>query len=348
MAGPPPTIRQVAERAQTSIATVSKVLNRKPGSMRPELRSRVLKAAGDLGYVQNAAARSLKGLTRGIIAVLVPQFGNNFFTRICVEVEAVARAFGYVVTICNSDEDPEQEREILERLISQQIDGCILSPALSQADNVALLRRHGVPTVILERPVGEAVPSSDFVGHDNFQSGHLAARTLLEAGHRRIAFAGWNSPIPNIHDRARGYAAALRESGTEPETQWLLLDDLDEEGGRALAARVARIDVTGLVIAHHHELAKGLLLGLADRGLRWPDDLSIVLIGTPEWRDLVRPSLACVERPEREMGRRAAALLLGKIAAPGTDNRAEILDNSFIAGGSVRPLGVARDLEAVQ
>lgn len=330
-----PTIKEVADRARTSIATVSYVLNNKSRYLRPELRDQVLLAARELGYVKNAAASSLKGQRRGILAVLVPQFGNNFFTRICVEIEAIAQQAGFIVTICNSDENPAQERSILERLVSQRIDGCILSPALSQTDNIALLQHHRVPTIILERSLGSTVPDHDFVGHDNFQSGHLATRQLLEAGHRRVAFLGWDSPIPNIHDRARGYAAALAESGIVASPDWLLLDDLTQAGGGRLAERLVRLDVTGAVIAHHHDMAKGVLLGLMERGLRWPDDLSIVLIGTPEWRDLIQPSLACIERPEQAMGREAALLLLRKIEHPDQSSPMAVLPTSFLAGGSI-------------
>lgn len=330
-----PTIKEVAVRACTSIATVSYVLNNKDRYLRPELRERVLQAARELGYVKNAAASSLKGQRRGILAVLVPQFGNNFFTCICVEIETIAQRAGFIVTICNSDENPAQERGILERLISQRIDGCILSPALSQTDNIALLHHHRVPTIILERSLGSVVPDRDFVGHDNFQSGHLATQHLLEAGHRRVAFLGWDSPIPNIHDRARGYRAALVEAGVTASPDWLLLDDLTQAGGRRLAERLARLDVTAAVIAHHHDLAKGVLLGLMERGLRWPDDLSIVLIGTPEWRDLIRPTLACVERPEQAMGREAALLLLLKIEHPDCSSPMVVLPTRFLAGGSI-------------
>ncbi len=330
-----PTIKQVADRARTSIATVSYVLNNKSRYLRPELRDQVLQAARELGYVKNAAASSLKGQRRGILAILVPQFGNNFFTRICVEVEARAQQAGFIVTICNSDENPAQERSILERLISQRIDGCILSPALSQTDNLALLRRHHVPTIILERSLGAVVPDEDFVGHDNFQSGHLATTRLLQAGHRRIAFLGWASPIPNLHDRPRGYQAAMAEAGIAASPDWVLLDDLTQAGGLRLAARLAALDVTAAVIAHHHDMAKGVLLGLMERGTRWPEDLSLVLIGTPEWRDLVRPSLACVERPEQAMGREAAALLLRKIEHPEQSSPCSILPNHFVNGESI-------------
>lgn len=333
----PPTIRQVAERAGTSIATVSYVLNDKAGHMRPVVREGVLTAVRELGYVKNAAARSLKGMRRGMLAVLVPQFGNNFFTRICVEVEAVAQQAGYVVAICNSDEDPAQERRILERLVSQQIDGCILSPALSQGANLGLLERHGVPAVILERTVGLGAPGQDFVGHDNAQAGHMATSRLLDAGHRRVGFVGWDSPVPNIHERAQGWRAALRERGVDPPTEWMMLGPLTEQAGREMAARMISLGMTGLVIAHHHAMAKGVLLELLANGQQWARDLSVVLIGTPEWRDLVQPSLACIARPEQAMGREAAALLLRKVATPGHRSPALVLPNSFVPGCSLGP-----------
>jgi LacI family transcriptional regulator len=336
------TIKDVATRARTSIATVSYVLNNNKRYLRPELRERVLRAADALGYVKNAAASSLRGRRRGILAILVPQFGNDFFTRICVEVEEVARRAGFVVTICNSNESPDQERSILERLVSQRIDGCILCPALSRNDNARLLQRHRVPAIILERPLGATTPKHDFVGHDNFQSGYLATRKLLDAGHRRIAYLGWDSPIPNIHDRERGYRAALAEFGVAALPQWVQLGALTIDGGRELAERLPLDEITALVLGTHHEMAKGVLLRLQDKNVQWPDDLSLVLIGTPEWSDLLRPSLACVQRPEAEMGGAAASLLLEKLRNPAHRGAKQILPTRFIEGRSIRPVNESR------
>jgi len=336
------TIKDVAARADLSIATVSYVLNNKNRYLRPETRERVMLAAQELGYVKNAAARSLKGLQRGILAVLVPQFGNNFFTRICVEIEAIAQRAGFVVIICNSDENPEQEYAILERLLSQQIDGCILSPALSRTESAGLLRRGNVPTVILERTLGNATPEHDFVGHDNFHSGYVATRALLDAGHRRIAYLGWDSPIPNINDRQQGYRAALAEFGVMPEPGWVLCGVLSEASGRALGYRLPAGAVTAAVLATHHEMAKGILISFRDRGLKWPDDLSLVLIGTPDWADLLSPSLACVERPELEMGSAAATLLLEKLKSPDYRQPKTVLPTRFIPGQSIRQIGACQ------
>jgi LacI family transcriptional regulator len=313
-----PTIQDVARLARTSIASVSYVLNNKDQAISPALRQRIVEAVRELGYVRNAVASGLKGKERGMIAVLVPQFGNEFFTRICVDVESVARQAGYVVLICNSDESLEQERAILERLVAQRIDGCILCPVLSGTESGELLRKHRMPTVILERPVGTELPERD------------------EAGHRRIAFIGWDSPIPNIRHRADGYVDALREAGIEPKPDWMLLGDLTQSEGRRLAARLPFDDITALVLANHLDLGKGVLMELQARRIRWPDDLSLILVGTPEWSDLVSPALCCIERPEAEMGRRAAALLLSKVADPAYSEPRLVLPVSLRGGHSVK------------
>jgi LacI family transcriptional regulator len=341
-----PTISDVARLAQTSIASVSYVLNNKDQALSPALRERIMVAVKELGYVRNAVASGFKGKARGMIAVLVPQFENEFFTRICVDVEAVARQAGYVVLICNSDESLEQERMIVERLVSQRIDGCILCPVLSGTESGALLRKHRMPTVVLERPLGTELPERDFVGHDNRMTGYLAARTLIEAGHRRIAFIGWDSPIPNIRHRADGYLDALREAGIAPQPEWLLLGDLTQSEGRRLAARLPFGDVTALVLANHLDLGKGVLKELQARRVRWPDDLSLILVGTPEWCDLVSPALCCIERPEAEMGRHCARLLLAKVADPAYSEPRLVLPVSLRGGQSVNDISshsAARD-----
>ncbi len=332
---PAVTIKDVAKKAGTSIATVSYVISNRERPLRPELRARVLQAAKELGYVKNAAASSLKGKRRGILAVVVAQFGNSFFTRMCVEIVSIARQEGYVVTLCNSDEDLQQERLILERLIAQRIDGCILCPALSRSDNVELLRRHQVPYVILERSLEEGASEYPFVGHDNFQSGYLATKTLLDAGHRNIAFLGWDTPIPNVRDRVDGYIIAMREFGLAEAHLCIMLDELSMGAGRRMAEKLPLPDISAVVLGHH-ESAKGVLLYFQEKGVIWPRDMSIVLIGTPEWTEMLRPSLTCVKRPEQEMGRAAATALLWKMSDPQNQLQSSVFSCTLQQGQSVR------------
>ena len=332
---PAATIKDVAKRAGTSIATVSYVFSNRERYLRPELRERVLQAATELGYVKNAAASSLKGKKRKILAVLVAQFANTFFTRMCVDIESIARQKGYVVTLCNSDEDPDQERLILERLIAQRIDGCILCPALAKEENTELLRQHQIPYVILERAFPQSYTEHNFVGHDNFQSGFLATKRLLEAGHRNIAFSGWDSPIPNVRERVDGYRAALREYGLGMENELILLSDLTEEAGREMGAKLLKLKVTGVVLGQH-DTAKGTLLYFQDHGVKWPRDISLVLIGTPEWADFLRPQITCIQRPGQQMGLAAASLLFEIMHDPKRLPAQQLFSCNIVEHDSVR------------
>jgi DNA-binding LacI/PurR family transcriptional regulator len=328
------TIKDVAKKAGTSIATVSYVFSNAERYLRPELRERVLQAAAEIGYVKNAAASSIKGKRRGILAVVVAQFGNTFFTRMCVEIVSIARQEGYVVTLCNSDEDPGQEKIILERLVAQRIDGCILSPALSLEGNTGLLRQHRIPYVILERSFPESNSLHNFVGHDNFHSGYLATKHLLEAGHRRIAYSGWDSPIPNVRERVDGYRTALREYGVSADQELVLIDEMSEAAGRRMAVKLLDAQVTAAVLGHH-ETAKGSLLHFQDIGIRWPDDLSLVVIGTPEWAGVLLPRLTCIQRPEHQMAVAAAALLLDSIKQVDRPAIQQLFPCSVTEGSSV-------------
>jgi DNA-binding LacI/PurR family transcriptional regulator len=328
------TIKDVANKAGTSIATVSYVFSNNERYIRPDLRERVLKAAAEIGYVKNAAASSIRGKRRGLLAVVVAQFGNTFFTRMCVEIVSLARQEGYVVTLCNSDENVEQERIILERLVAQRIDGCILSSALSLEDNTALLRQHRIPYVVLERSFPNSTLPHNFVGHDNFQSAFIATRRLLDAGHRRIAFAGWDSPIPNVRDRVDGYRAALREQGLGADQENVLTGELSEAAGRQMAEKLSGASITAVVLGHH-DIAKGALLYFQDHGVRWPEDISVVMIGTPEWAGVLRPHLTCIQRPEHEMAVATAALLLDRIRNPEAQAVQRIFTSSIIEGHSI-------------
>ena len=330
-------MKEVAAHAGTSVATVSYVLSKRDRYVKPELRERVLQSAAEIGYVKNAAAGSIRGNPRGILAVVVAQFGNTFFTRMCVDIVSIAREAGFVVTLCNSDEDPDQERMIIERLISQRIDGCILSPALSREENTSLLLRHRIPYVILERSFPGSATRHNFVGHDNFQSGYLATRHLLESGHRRIAYSGWDSPIPNVRDRIDGYRAALREFGIPPGEETVLVDELTEAGGQRMAGKLLDAGI-GAVVFGHHDTAKGSLLHFQDRRVRWPEDISFVMIGTPDWVGVLRPKVTCIQRPEHRMAEAAANLLLNCVKTPEAPVVEEVFESVLVEGDSVRRL----------
>ena len=148
------TLKDVARLAGTTAGTVSYVLSGKEGRyISTEMRERVMKAVHELGYVKSSA-------------VLVPQFGNQFFTRIVLGIEAEADKKGYILSICNTFDDPEREGEIVNRMAQHRVDGYILSPTVEGERNTRQVRQLGVPLVVVDRSL-QGVESYPWVTFSN-------------------------------------------------------------------------------------------------------------------------------------------------------------------------------------
>ncbi|TXK84997.1 LacI family DNA-binding transcriptional regulator [Paenibacillus sp. N3.4] len=311
------TLNDVAKLAETSIATVSYILNdSNKRYVSSELKERVIQAAKELNYMKSAVASSLKGKERGIISVLVPQFDNPFFTRIVVVIEEVARSRGYFISISTTVDDIQREREIIKKMIEQRVDGLIISPTIQGTENTDHLRSLGIPYVILERPL-IGVDQYDFVGCDNWNCGYTAAKHLIDHGHTRIGFIGWDTFI-NVQERKLGFLAAMEENGLRVEADWMQLGDLGVDWGYRLTKNLLDSQVTAVVFGHH-TMAEGGVQLLREKGISIPEDISTVIIGTPGWTQLNVPKFTCIDQSEQQIGVAAAEILLKNVLGE-TDN----------------------------
>ncbi len=324
--------------ADTSIATVSYILNDSKGRyVSAELRERVLQAAKELNYVKSAVASSLKGKDRGILSVLVPQFDNPFFTRIIVAIEEAAHRHGYFISISTTVDDMEREREIIKKMIEQRVDGIIISPTIQGTENTDHLRNLGIPYVILDRPL-IGLNQYDFVGPDNLSSGYLATNHLIKNGHSQIGFIGWDTSI-NVQDRKDGYKNAMEETGLPVKEQWIQLGSLERDTGYRLMQQCLESGITGVVFGHHL-LAEGAIRFLRERNVSIPEQMSVVLIGTPSWAQLSVPKLTCINQREQQIGEMAAEVLLRNISGESESQtwHQEKVSCELLPGDSVKKL----------
>ena len=332
------TLKDVAELAGTSIATVSYILNDSTKRyVSTELKEKVLQAAKELNYMKSAVASSLKGKDRGILSVLVPQFDNPFFTRIVMEIEETAHRYGYFISITSTVDDMERERKVIRKMIEQRVDGLIISPTIQGTENTDHLRNLGIPYVILERPL-VGVNQYDFVGSDNFNSGYLAAKHLIENNHSRIGFVGWDTFI-NVQDRKPGYLDAMEKHDLKVEQQWIQQGELGADSGYRLTERCLESELTAIVFGHH-SLAEGGIRLLRERGVSVPEDISIVIIGTPNWAQMNVPRLTCINQGEQQIGATAVEILMNNILGE-TDveiYQTEIIQCEVLVGESVKKL----------
>lgn len=311
MSGKYATLKDVAELAGTTPSTVSYVLNEKAGRyISEDMRARVLKAVEETGYVKSSAASSLRGKKRGIIAILIPQFSNRFFTRIILEIEAEVEKEGYVLSICNTFDVPEREHDIINRMVQLRVDGYIMIPTTSGRENTKRIRHLGVPMVVVDRPL-EGTGNYDFVTTDNYLCGKMATEYLIKKGHRQLAFIGWPSGIDNLQRRCEAFRDAAENAGIPEENLVIAEGEFSEEAGYALTKQVLENhpETTALFYAYNIQ-AKGGTRYFKEHGLIPGKDISVILIGSPEWAMVGQNDYAHIDQRERELGRHAARLLL--------------------------------------
>lgn len=336
-------LKDVAKLANTSIASVSHILNSSQDRyVSPELRQRVMDAVKELNYTKSAVASSLKGKNRGIIALLIPQFENMFFTRIAISVEHIAYQHGYILSICNTLDDPKREKDIIEKVISQRMDGLIIGCADDGVENTRKLRELNIPYVAIERPL-EINESYSFVSSNNYQSGLLAGRYLKEKGHKDIAFIEWESRITNVKDRRVGFEEEIRPA-IERGGKYISIGsrDLTESAGYELTRELLSTSRPTAIMYGHHILACGGVQYLYENNIRIPDDISVAMIGVPKWSQINIPRFVCIKQPEDEIGELAARMLFDKLLNEGerqyNDGARFILDSELLAGGSVKDM----------
>lgn len=309
------TARDVARRAGVSQPTVSLVLTGNPRArIADDTRRRVLRAAADLDYRPNILARGLVLQRSYAIAVLIPNLANPFFTEVVRGVERVAAEQGYAVLLCDTSETAAEKH--IAALRSRVVDGVIMD-----ALGVAALPEgalNGMNVVLVDEP-SEQWPS---VVSDARGAGRAAAEHLLGLGHRQVAFAGPATDVFPLRMRERGFFEALRGAGVAPVSSWLQRVPANVTGGMAaMRSMLARAPRPTAIFCANDLLALGALKAALTAGLRVPESLSIVGCDDIELARVVTPELTTVSIPARELGARAARLLLRRLEGAEQDTR---------------------------
>ncbi|WP_455771908.1 LacI family DNA-binding transcriptional regulator [Streptomyces malaysiensis] len=303
------TIHDVARAAGVSPATVSRVFN--GGKVTPARALSVQEAAAALGFAPNRVARSLRKQRSSVIALIIPDIENPFFTSLARGVEDAAQRTSLSVVLCNSDEDTEKERRYLEVALGEQMAGVIVAAASYDETDLGPLTDRGVPVVAVDRRPRDA--EVDAVRVDNHHGGEVATRHLLQAGYRRIACITGPEGASTSEQRLAGHRAALsaaQGSAAAADNTCIRHADFRVEGGRvAMRELLALPEPPDAVFVANNLMTIGVLDALGEAG-RTPPGVGVLSFGDVPWASLVRPSLTAVELPSYELGRTAADLLL--------------------------------------
>ncbi|NJN93745.1 MAG: LacI family transcriptional regulator [Anaerolineales bacterium] len=323
-------IRDVADRAGVSTATVSHVINQ-TRFVSDETRRRVLEAVDALNYHPSTIARGLATKTTQSIGLIISDITNPFFTAVARGVEDEFNQHGYHTIFCNTDEDPAREDEYLRLLFAHQIDGLIIAPTGTHSERLIRMAEAEVPIVLLDRSApGITAP---LIEVDNENGAYQATRYLIELGHRRIGILTGLATISTLAMRVKGYKQALQEAGlpideslivrADPRfhknqlylTELSLLNSITnlQMTPSAFLALQNLLDLpdrpTALFVTNN-QMTLGTLHALRQRKLRCPEDISLVSFDDHDWASLFSPPLTVVRQPTYELGQCAAKLLI--------------------------------------
>jgi LacI family transcriptional regulator len=303
------TIRQVAEAAGVSIATVSRVLNGR-ADVSPETRELVSEVIREHGYTANRSARSLSAGRTGLVGMLVPLVYPAYFSSILSGAAEALHEQDLRLVLSPTDHEHDREVTLLDRLMHGLTDGAlIVLPEESSAELERLLN-EGYRFVVIDplEPLDERIPS---VSAAHASGADQAMQHLLGLGHRRIAAITGPSGWVATEDRRRGYHAALAAAGILPDPALELESDFEIQGGMTAAHRLLDLpEPPTAIFAFNDNLAIGVLQAARARGVRVPEDLSVVGFDDVEHATIVTPTLTTVRQPLAEMGRTAVSLLM--------------------------------------
>ncbi|MCC3767615.1 LacI family DNA-binding transcriptional regulator [Streptomyces sp. UNOC14_S4] len=304
-------IKDVAERAGVSVATVSRVLNGR--SSVAGTRERVLAAVAELGYRPNVVARALRTARTRTLGLVIGDLRNPFFTELAGAVEQEARRLGYSLVIGNAGESTEQQDDQIRTLLDRRIDGLLVSSAGTGSAALREAVAAGTPLVLLDRTVpGLAAPCVRAEGREALTelAAHLAA-----LGRRGPAVIVAPAGTPIGEERLELFRTALAGHGIAlPAERVVASPDLSPTGGRRMMRALLDLpEPPDAVLATDNLMALGALDEVRARGLRIPADVALVAFDDVPWFAHTDPPLTAVAQPTRELGTAAVHTLLERI-----------------------------------
>lgn len=318
------TIREVAQRAQVSVSTVSQILNGNSRYVGADKRERVLQAAEELQYRPNAIARSMVKQQTATVGMIFTSVVDHLFIHTIRSAQSILHPRGYTIFLADAP-DVESEIEAITALQDRQVDGFIFvsMTSISEAAHLLRLKEAGVPFVVINRPLERDCDFNQIHWND-WEAGYLATRHLLSLGHTSIGtISGPLQGLPHwqsAFDRHQGWQQALAEQGIVTSPDWSVDGNYTYQGGYAATLQLLKQAgtksnlPTALFIAND-EMAVGALRALYYAGVRVPQEIALVNVGDTPFTAHMAPALTSLAHPVAEAGQIAARILLEQFAA---------------------------------
>jgi DNA-binding LacI/PurR family transcriptional regulator len=339
----PVTMRDVAELAGVSMATVSRVLNGSE-TVDAELAQRVRAAIARLKYQPNRAARALAGSRSAILGLLIIDIQNPFYMDVMRGVEEVAQQNGYLLVVCNSAEDPKKEQQYIEVLASEPVAGVVIVPTHERLQGLDVLAARNIPVVSIDRRIRTC--AIDAVLIDNVTAAKEAVSHLIANGYKRIGVITGPKATTTSNERLLGYRLALQEAGIPLDPQLEQQGVYNEETGQQSVNALLDLDPPiDALFTDNNRITIGALRALYARHIRIPGDIALASFDEVGWAvpDLV--SVTSVRQPAYELGKTATIRLLQRLLQPNSPRQEIILQHQLLIRESSTPHTAADEKE---
>ena len=330
------TIKNIAEELNISVSTVSRAINDHP-EVSFDTKQKVLKTIKRLKYTPNALARGLIQKKTFTIGLMVPDITDLYFSSIANDVEEFFSEAGYQIIYGNSSRKPEKEKKFLISSVERKIDGLIVTPDYVDRDMIEWLKQIGIPVVFLRRrpPSGLNVP---FIDVDNYKGACTAMNYLYSLGHENIGFISMPEYAFAGRERQRGFLDTQNKKGVDTYQIENTEENSMEQGAMALERLVKKAPNVTAIFAASDQLAIGALERLEQRGIKVPDELSILGFGDLELSRLHWINLTTMSQPWKDLGKKAASMLLNMLKDDEYIPKSEVLDTPLIVRRSCRQI----------
>lgn len=329
------TIKDVAKKANVSISTVSRVLNgldRVSG----KTRNKVLKVIEELNYVPNNLAVSMVKKKSKMIAIMVPDIINPFYTSVIQGTETIAKAHDYLPFVYSTNDDQKEEIEFLNTILSKGIDGII---TISSFKDYSFYKKLAKPVVHVDRYLDRC--GMDGVVIDNYGGAYHAVEHLIHHGHKNIAIINGPKDFNIGKERFKGYQDALKDYQLAIQPKYIKQVRWVEEDGYQSTIELLKLDEPPTAIfASNNMLCRGVIKAVQDMDIRLGEQLSLVGFDDNELATFNVPNVTVIDRPTFEMGIQAARILLERMEEQekGGMPKKVLLGTKLICRGSVKKI----------
>ncbi|HHI5410056.1 transcriptional repressor PurR [Vibrio metoecus] len=328
------TMKDIARLAGVSTSTVSHVIN-KSRFVSDEIAERVNNAAQQLNYAPSALARSLKMNRTKTIGMLVTTSTNPFFGEVVKGVERSCYHKGYNLILCNTEGDNQRMKASINTLLQKRVDGLLLMCSTLEGERLDVFDRYpDIPVVVMDW--GPILFASDKIQDNSLQGGYMAAKHLIECGHKEIGCITGPLIRHQAQMRYEGYKRALAEAGIAINPDWIVESDFECEGGyQAFEKLYERGKLPSALFVCNDMMAMGVIQAASQRGLRVPDDLSLIGYDDVHIAKFMTPALTTIHQPKYRLGKAAVDTLLYRLENPDTTAQVVQLEPTLVVRSSV-------------